>query len=219
MATIFETWYDDVLPYVNGCPFPVAKQKIRQAAIDFCKRSGAWRYLGMTPINSGAGQQTYVLSAAVGGVPAGTVVAHVYQVNYLNVPLRARTPAQFKAMSDTWYSDTGTPEVFTLIAEGELSLYRIPTAVAVGAIRIPEVSLAPSQASADIDDRIYEKYRDAIATGARALIHSIPKKPYSDLNLGHALMQDFNAMVGGAAARTASGRGTARLRTATLPRG
>lgn len=220
MATALTAWYNDVVPYVNDCPLVLARQKILEAAIAYCRISKAWRYLGLTPIDAVAGQQTYVIgaSSALGTLPAGTSIVHVYQVNWNDEPIDALTPEQFKAKSNTWYADAGDPEAFTLFREGEVSLWRIPDANALGAIDVPEVALAPTQAAIDVDDLLYEHAREVIAIGARARIHSVPKKPYTDLNLGMDLERQFRAKAGGDQARAASGRGQARLRTQTIVR-
>lgn len=219
-TTAFTSWYEDVLPYVPGCPPPVALQKIRQAAIDYCRISRSWRYLDLDPIDLVAAQQTYVIgtTAALGSLPADVVVCHVYQALYNDVPLDALTPAQFRAKSETWFDDAGEPEAFTLFQEGEISLWRIPESSEDDALEIPEIALAPTQASTGIDERIYQFGREAIAMGARALIMQIPKKPYSDPSLGMHLWQQFQIEAGGADLRASSGRGHARIRTRTISR-
>lgn len=221
MGTVpFTQWYDDVLPYVGGCPVPVALQKIRQAAIEFCTMSRTWRYLGLTAIDSVALQATYKIatSAALGTLPAETKVVHIYQVNVDQQPLEALTPAQLQSMSDTWFSDEGDPEAFTFFNEGEFTLWRIPSAGAVGAIVVPQVALAPTETATTVDDRVFEFGRAAVAKGARAHIHSIPGKPYSDLSLGQELMAQFREMAGAAQARASGGRGHGRIRTQTIIR-
>lgn len=219
-TTLFEAWYDDVVPYLAGCPLPIVKQKIRAAAIEFCKLSRLWRYRALTPIDAEASQQSYLIgaSAVLGTLPADTVIAHVFQVSFDGEALEVVTPAEFRARSDTWYSDVGTPEVATLFEEGEISLAPIPEATLADAIVLPEVALAPSQTAAGIDSAIYERWRDAIAIGARGLLHQIPKKPYTDMQLGMDLQQRFVIAAGSAGLRAATGRGQGRLRTKTIYR-
>lgn len=218
--TVYTAWYDDVLPYVNGCPPAVALQKIGEAAIVFCKASRSWRYRDLTAIDAVAAQQDYVIGtgATVGTLPANTVIAHVFQVNWDGERIDYATPAEFRTLSDTWFSDDGDPEYWTLFAEGVLSFWKIPSANTSGAIVVPEVALAPSQAATSVDDSIWERYRKEIAVGARAFIHQIPHKPYSDLKLGMELERQFVAAIGGANARAASGRGQGRLRSPTIIR-
>lgn len=219
-TTAFTTWYDDVMPYVPGCPLPLALQKIRQAAIEYCRVSRTWRYLDLGPIDLVAGQQTYVIgtTAALGSLPSDVVVVHVYQANYNDVPLDVLTPSQFRAKSETWFDDAGEPEAFTLFNEGEVSLWRIPETSETDALELPELALAPTQTAAGIDERVYQFGREAIAKGARGLLLQIPKYPYSDANLGMKLWQDFQIEAGGADLRASSGRGHARLRTRTISR-
>lgn len=220
MATNLSAWYDDVLPHVNGCPAPVALQKIRAAAIAWAKKTRCWRHLTLTPLDAVAGQQSYVIGAGatVGTLPADTQVVHVYEVLFNGTPLGELTLAQFRALSDTWFSDLGDPEYFTLFNEGEVSLWSIPSANAVGAIRIPDVALAPTETALTVIDALYQRHRHAIAVGARARIHRIPKKPYTDANEAAALEREFEALAGAVEARVASGRGVARLRTKTIIR-
>lgn len=218
-TTTFTTWYADVLPYVPGCPLDLALQKIRQAAIDYCRLSRTWRYLGLGPIDLVAAQQTYVIgtAAAVGSLPSETVVVHVYEAVYnAEVKLDVLTPGDFKAKSLTWYSDAGEPEALTLFNEGEISLWRVPESSEADALKLPEIALAPTQASTGVDERVYQFGRETIAKGARALLLQVPKKPYTDVNLGLALWQQFEIEAGGADLRASSGRGHARIRTRTF---
>ena len=222
MATItWDAWYDDVLPRAGGCPPNVAKMQIREAAIEFCKLSRSWRYLGLTPIDAVATQQRYAIGtgATVGTLPVKTVVAHIFQVNWNGKNIDVRAPKAFKALSDTWYSDAGEPTDYTLFTEGELALWRIPAANAAGAIVVPEVALAPSQDADGVDSSIWEKYRTTIAMGALGLIHMIDGEPYTDMQLGASELARFRAAAGSADVRAASARGHARLRTQTIPRG
>lgn len=219
-TTNLTAWYDDVIPAAPGCPLPVALQKIRSAVIEFCKASRAWRYLDLTAIDAVGGQQSYTIDtgATVGTLPSGTVVAHVFQVNYNGEQIDAVTPATFRAKSETWFSDQGDPECFTLFEEGSISLWKIPSADAAGAISIPEVALAPSETATTVDATIFERYREAIAKGALAKLYLMPGKPYSNPNLGMELEQGFRAACGGAGARASSGRGAGRIRTQTIYR-
>lgn len=219
-TTAFTAWYDDVIPQAPGCPLAIALNAIREAAIDFCKGSLVWRYLAATAIDAVAAQQRYAIgtAATAGTLPADTAAAHLFQVNYNGAALIAATPAQFRGLSDTWFSDQGDPQYFTLFAEGEIALWQIPSAGLVGAIVIPELALAPSQAATGLDSAIYERYRKAIAKGALAKLLLMPEKPWSSPNLGEKYELDFNAACGSADARASSGRGQARLRTQTIYR-
>jgi hypothetical protein len=220
VATAFTAWDDDVVPNANGCPLPVVRQKVRAAAIEFCRLSRAWRHLGLTPLDAVASQQTYVIgtSAATGTLPADTAVAHIFQVNYNGVPLDPLTPAQLKGKGDLWFSEEGDPEAFACFKDGQFSLWRIPGASTAGAIVVPDVALEPSQAAATVDDMIFQRYREAVAKGALARIHAMPGKPYTDLQLAGALDRDFRAEAGSANVGASSSRGHARLRTQTIIR-
>lgn len=219
-TTAFTAWYDRVLPYLPSCPDPVALQKIREAAIAYCRISRTWRHLDLSAIDLVAGQQTYVIgtAAGVGELPANTVVVHVFQALYNDVELSPCTPQAFRDQSPTWFDDAGEPESFTLFNEGEVSLWRVPESDEDGALILPEIALAPSQESTSVDERVWQFAADTIAKGAIALIHQIPKKPYSDVPLGLSEWADFSVEAGGANLRASSGRGHARLRTRTISR-
>lgn len=219
-TTAFTSWYDDVVPFVKGCPLALALQKIRSATIDYCRITHAWRYLDATAINSVASQRTYVLGvgATVGTLPADTIVVHAFQVNYEDEPLTPVKPTDLPGLSATWSTDEDTPQAFTLFQEGELTLWPRPASSVTGAIKIPDVALAPSQAATGVDDRIHQRGREAIAAGALAKIFLVPGKPYTNLQLGEFYEARFGAMAGGAGARVSSGQGHTRLRTQTIGR-
>lgn len=213
MATAFTAWYDDVMPHVPTCPLALALAEIREAAIAWCKHTRSWRYLQIAPIASVVGQQSY---APV--LPANTQLVHVFQLNYLGRALDFATLAAFKAKSDTWFSDQGDPECFTLFNRGTVSLWKIPSSAIAGAIVLPDVALAPTETAVNVDDAIFTHARAAVAIGARARLHSTPGKPFTNLELGAALERQFQALMGAEDANVASGRGHARLRTQTIVR-
>lgn len=213
MATLLTAWNDDVVPFVRGAPLAFVLQKIREAAVEYCRGSKAWRYLDQAAIDAVASQQTYLIVP-----PAGTIVVHVFQVNFSGQELGRATPEAFKAKSATWFSDTGTPEMFTLFNEGKVSLLKIPSANAVGAIRVPDLALAPAETATEVDDSVFANGRVAIAVGAKAKLMLTPGTPYTNFELGGKLEHDFGSMCGSAEARVATGRGVGRLRTQTITR-
>lgn len=172
--TNFTQWYDDTLPSVPGCPQPMALDAIRKAAIEFCERSWGWIY-NPTAINVVNGQISYAFTP-----PAGAVVSRVLHVWYDDEPIYPRSPDQLDGMFPNWRTSSGTPDYYTQEDERNLLLVPVPNADLTGGLKM-RVSLKPTHNAADIESRMYEEYREAIASGALSRLMMLPKKPYTDL--------------------------------------
>ena len=78
------TWSDlhpDVLMYVPGCPDPVLDQEIRNAAIEFFRRTRVWTEW-LEPIYTSAGVREYDLD-----LPSGSEVVRIEQATRNGSPL------------------------------------------------------------------------------------------------------------------------------------
>jgi hypothetical protein len=173
--TNFSQWYDDVLPYVPGCPQAMALNAIRKAAIEFCEKSWAWIY-NPAAQDVVASQIEYPFST-----PSNAVVNKVLRAWYDNKPIHPLSPDQLDEMFANWRTTSGTPEYHTQEDERNLLLVQVPAASLTGGLKM-RLSLKPKFDAADIESRMYEEYREAIASGALYRLMSSPKKPYSDPN-------------------------------------
>jgi hypothetical protein len=175
MATAYTAFYDHVLPHVPGCPQGIATLAIRQAAIEFCRRSGIW-YIDHPAIDVVANQASYPYAAGV----AGAVVEETLKAWFNGKEIHPATKDDLNRLfANDWRTKTGTPDRFTQYTARSLILVPKPVDnLAAGLVLI--VSLKPSAASTGMDDTIFEEYHEGIAAGAKSRLMLSQKKPYSN---------------------------------------
>lgn len=112
-----------------------------------------------------------------------------------------------------WRTDVNLPSRWYMPDDDTVGLLLAPSAG--GNLRI-QAALKPTRAATTFPDWIYERYIETIAHGAKARIMLIPKKPYSDKELGAWHQERFNSLIGEARVRTARGNTRGPLRTHTV---
>jgi hypothetical protein len=112
-----------------------------------------------------------------------------------------------------WRTDVSLPTRFYFPDDTTVGLLMPPDAG--GNLRI-NAALKPTRASTSFPTWIYERYVEAIAHGAKSKVMSIPKKPYSNLDMAVHHGEMFNGMVGEARIRAARGTSRGPLRTHTV---
>ncbi len=208
MAKTWAKWYDEVLPEVPNCPQAVAGNAIRNAAIEFCERSFVYQ-LTHAAIAAVQDQGEYTFSPG-----AGLKVVRPEIVWYDKVPLTAKTRDDLDRLYAYWPDETGTPIYYVMEALEKLILVPKPAAALADAIRV-KVAVRPTRAATDIDDAIHEKYLEQIASGAKARLFAMKKKPWTDNQLAVYHKQQFDDAI--AKARLAAARGHTRARMRTKP--
>lgn len=203
--TNFTTWYDDTLPWLPGCPQAMALDAIRKAAIEFCERSWAWIY-NPAAQNVVADQISYPFVP-----PSNAVVAKVLYVWYDGDPICPRSPDQLDDLYQNWRTFKGTPQYHTQEDERNLLLVPVPSASLTGGLEM-RVCLKPKFDAADIESRMYEEYRDAIASGALYRLMLSPKKPYSDAAMAAVHKDMFDDKIASVRHKVQKGYARAPLR-------
>lgn len=159
-----------LLPYLTGCPQPMALQALVDSAISFCEDSLVLRQrldrqltaLGQAEFDIGvAAPQTVtrILKVWLDGVEIYGAAADT--VNDPDI-----TPARPRAFY-TRPDDTG------LIAV----LYPVPDRAYTLDV---EVALKPTRSAASLHSDLFETWLDSIVAGAKARLMVIPDEPFSD---------------------------------------
>ena len=203
MAKTWEKFYDEVLPDVPGCSQPMAKNAIRNAAIEFFGRSWTWR-ADHPAIDAVANQAAYPYA-----LTNGQKVAMPLAVWYDGKPLTAKTQGELESMYADWRSQVGTPLYYLQEGYEALMLVPKPAASLTGAIEL-KVAVQPSRDSADLPDEMWENCLDAIASGAKARLFAMKKKPWTDPQRAAYHQGLFDRAV--AAAKSSATRGRVRSR-------
>ncbi len=206
-------FYPYVLPYVPGCPNPMAKQAIRSACIEFAGRSCV---VQNTQSESAiANQPNYDVEE-----PSGMTLVRVLAVYYGTRRLEARSremvnnavAARGENVGSETYA-TGTPnEWFNRDpAEPVVSLYPVPYAADTSAITIVAAH-QPAHTATRVADILFDDYAEDIANGALARLLSMPNQPFSNPALAERHEKKFVDSMRQAAAIARVGLGAASSR-------
>ncbi len=207
MAKAWSTWLPDVLPHVPGCPVLVAEHEIKRAAQIFFEKSRAWHALtALLPVTAGQATVTIALP------DAGTELVRVEAGWYDGQPIGPATAQDLDETEPDWTSQTGTPRRVVLLTPGIVRLFPIPTANATTGLQL-RVSARPSESATGIPDDLAVQYREDITQGAKGRLLVYAKKPWTDVDLGAALLSSFDARAAAANVK-ANVRGNANARRA-----
>ena len=203
MAKTWAKWYDEVLPDVPGCPQVVAANAIKNAAIQFCDRSFVY-LIDHDPIAAVEDQGEYTWAPG-----AGLKVARPERVWYDGEELTPKTRDEIADMHAYWPDWEGTPLYFMQEKIEKLIVVPRPTAALANAIKA-KVAVKPSRDATSIDDAIWEKYLEEIASGAKARLFAMKRKPWADGQLAAYHKGVFDEAI--SAARLAAFKGHVRSR-------
>ena len=205
--TPWSAFYDLMSPDVPGCPQAAQTVALREAAIDFCKQSLAWKYEHPDiAVVVATAQYPFV-------PPTGAVVHTVTYAEFNGDEIDVKTSADDIRIWD-WRNQTGTPHY---VLGGATALTFVPTPDVAGTLTLT-VILKPSPTATSIDDDIFNEYRQAIVHGALARLMYSPKKPYTDLSLAVYHQQQFTIKAGAAGTRAARDSTRAPLQTSIMRR-
>lgn len=210
-----KTWdkfYDWVLPELAGSPSNLLVDiKLREAAISFCMKARVHRNQ-LDLIDVVAGQADYDLDT---DDTRNIEVAEIREVWIEGKydPLTPRTVAQLAGQFGTdWHAYDGPVEFFTARRNDTITLVGIPQASVTGGLRI-EVVFSPTIDAKGVDDWVFSQYATDIATGARALLFAMPKKPWTDQKAGAMAAMNFQSAIDEQAFQAGRNFTRARFRT------
>lgn len=159
-----------VLPYVMGCPEPMAIQAVVDYAIAFCEDSLVIRQK-LDPVTTSPGTASYELDS-----PAGQQVARVLQV-WVGQELIHVTASDAPAPVNP---PTGRPRAcYTTRTDSTLELVLFPPPNAVYTVTV-EAALRPVRDAAALEDDLYNLWVEAIRLGAIGQLMQVPGQAFSD---------------------------------------
>lgn len=189
--------FDDFLPEVTqflpDVPELVAKNAIRNAAIEFCEKTRYWQ-VDVDPISVVAGQRNYVVPTPADTKMVGVVSAY-YNTNLL-IPKGPDELARIYRMGD-WQQVEGAPQYLTQIIKPEVILVPTPYEDKAESLHL-RVAIAPTRASEEISEDVYENYLMVIANGAKAILYNTPGQPYFDKTSAKECQMYFRAGIANA---------------------
>lgn len=183
MSTIqYSDYLPSILVDVPGCPDVAVERDVRNAAIDFCRRSLAWRKQ-LAPIAVVALTNTYALVGSIAG--SRVIKVHDAILTSANgdvTSLLSKTPQALDAADPRWRTAQSNVNTgwFTQDEPDSIILAGMPQYD--GTLTVL-AAFAPTLVSTGFDGWIGEQYFEAIIHGAKARILAAPQKPWSNPQL------------------------------------
>lgn len=193
-----------LMPSLPGCPDPLVRQSLVDAAIEFCEETGLVRVTSEAQA-AVAGQSAYDID-----VPTQQRVCLTQRAWYGTRELIALPSA---SISSVLAYDTpagadvlqGEPKFFFESAPGEISVLPTPK-VSTAAMLTFRFTAKPTRAATQLDDRLFEDWVEALVAGALARLHAIPDQPFSSSAASSIRRAEFQFYIGRARSEALRGR-------------
>lgn len=207
----FSTLANRLVPTVHGCPIPVITQYVRDAAIEACERTLAWRYIQPT-IRLTPGVYDYPFE-----LPDDTEVHAIISTAVNANPIRPVTLESAVTTYPLFPDDSATARAtpLLLVHIDPDTFYVAPTPDAVIDYDLKMiVALKPLRDAAGMDTTIMDDLENVIIHGAAQNLLVLPEKPWSDRELAayHAKQYVFKLTERRARVNVGSGRAVLTVR-------
>jgi len=206
-AVAYDVFLQEVLPYVPQCPEVVADNAVRNAVIEFCKKS-QW-YVREYTVDLVANFSDYQLT-----LPAGTELCGIQDAWCDNILLKPKGEDDLKRLYGfDWRQVSGRPAYYTQLGPDTIRFAPWPILSATSGVQLIAV-LTPTLASTQCDGTIYERWLEGIACGAKARLMELPQQSFTDAQAALVNRQRFVTAIGEARIERNRGftRATLRVR-------
>lgn len=176
-----DAFFPRILPYLPGCPEPLAAEVLINAAIEFCDATLTLRQ-NLTPLSTVIGQVRYDLEPPTSNHDISRVMgvtldgkelsAGMAEVIRNDLPTAVAKPRGF-------YTDR-TDSVFALMLS--------PPPDKVYSV-VVNVALTPARSATHLDDDLYNSWIDPIVAGAIARAMQIPGQSFTNFAQAKALLE------------------------------
>ena len=173
-AVTYTQWLPAVQIHVPECPTPMITEAVRSTCIRFCGES---RYLReeLDPFNTVATDDEYELTP-----PADSAIAEILSLRINGRLLDPTTVDALEAETVDWKDLSGYPSRYFQRSRSVIVVNPVPDAAYVSRA---VVAIKPSQASSGVDGRVFEEWKDAIASGTLAYLMAMPGQAWSNPEL------------------------------------
>lgn len=171
MPINWEDYLKEVMPDVKGCPIRVAENAIRNAAIDFCNESRAWRD-PIDDVTTSADVHTYPLSG-----PTDSEIIALYYVkrNSANLPLKTIPDMYLDRHRQN--PNTQEPKWFHQPSPQEIRFVWTPDAEYTYKCK---AILKPTKDAESGPDFLYNDWMEVIAHGAKMRLKMMSGRDWFD---------------------------------------
>lgn len=170
----YENFLTEVMQYVPDVAEMVARNAIRNAAIEFCERTRYWQD-DADAIIVYPKTNTYEMDVTSGRKFVDVMFAYYNQ--RLLIPKAPEELTRLYRWSD-WRTLKGEPCYITRLSAKEIIV--VPTPDKAGDKLNIRAAYAPTRDSNAVGIDVYENYLELIGYGARARLYNTPGQPYYD---------------------------------------
>lgn len=158
-----QAFFGRVAPFVIGCPDPIINQAIIDTCIHFCEMSMIDRRR-LDAVQTSAGSQSVDID-----LPPSTRAVRVLNVQLDGVNIEAAPDHVFNA--EVVINGTVGKPMGYMYSDGALLFYPTPDATYTVSV---QAALKPLRSSTTVDDKLFEDWADAIASGSIARLMAMP---------------------------------------------
>jgi hypothetical protein len=177
MATVpLDVFLPEIAPNVVGCPEPLIKNALVTAAREFCSRTLCWQ-VSLPKVELSDGDFPYSIPTPTDGDLARVLSV---RTDYLNL-----SPTTVSMLDNivNWEEHFGAPGLFYITPTGKLVLYpRLSEPIEIRVTAAYTVSFDAAQ----LEDLLFNYWRDAIVSGTLKYLQAMPNKGWS--NPDHAMI-------------------------------
>lgn len=198
-------------PYVPGCPQPVIKLHVRDAAIETCENTLAWRFeQDLIPLTQGIVQYDYE-------VPEDTEVVAIFHTTINGIRTPAVTLEQMVAQYPQWPDPSSefraSPQLVSQFDPDHWVVGPVPDDQGPYSVKMI-LALRPTPDCDGMDKTVFDECEQLIMHNALARVLSIPDKSWTNNNLAeyHAKQSVFKTAARRAKANLGAGRASLAAR-------
>ena len=190
-----------ILPYVAGCPSDLIVRELRNAAQEFCTETKVLT-TGVQVEFTGAGAPVYDMEQITVDVFEARIAGEEIPVVRLNSPVIANLRDGERAIRMTDADNLTLQPAATVDDPVTVDLL---------------VAIAPGPEATLLHDDLWRRHHEALRDGALARLYELPKRAWSDAQLGVYHRGRFERAIQKAQALTHRNRTTPALRLRTKP--
>ena len=179
--TDFADLYPKILNDVPDCTEPVAREKLLEAAINFCRTTGLWKST-MAPVTLYEDQKTYPIVYPDHSIPERIDKARIQIDSDVEpIPLEPMSDTDLKRhYAKDWESIKGVPKFYTHIETNRvIQLVPFPNEDFTDGLLL-RLQLVPSFNATKIPTFIFEQYWMGLAAATRQLLFRMEGQPWTD---------------------------------------
>ncbi len=178
----------EFLPYVEGCPNPLAIRQLRNTLMDFCRQTECWRYRDdYVTVIKGRGEVELTL-------PEHSRVIKVHSLTFDGHRLNPASEAVLDQQVDNWRQAVGTPVAFYQQSGSQLYLYPKPAATSTGRLQASLI-LAPTRTATEVDENLLENWLEGLIGGVLYRLRMMPGQLWTDPEAAAIDLADYQQAV------------------------